>query len=228
MSLREKCLLDKLKLQDPCERDEALTSLGETFDLATISTALNILNDNGYELHEITIATLVYQIMVDPSYRLFPFLSFLEKSPTSKIGHDCAYILGEIAYLQEENRDSRIVLALLQAGEAVFQAEGVKAVFNVKSTLAAVVYSLRQCVYTTPVLEAESLVDLTISLIIGSDRDEYNSILLEVLEIAYRNDSENLLAKLDAALHDLPAEEEPAQTIQEFLNVKRNQQREFW
>ncbi len=210
------------------ERDEALCNIAESGDPKAITAMLEVLDELNTELGEIEACTVVCALLENLQTTLPVILDYLERSPLSTMGKDCAYILGDIAGLGRREPDPRIVPALVKAGEIALDEDGITGLETHRSTLlSTVIYALRQCLYYGTALAAQPfLISLLLqSVEIKGDLDGFN--FLQLLETLYANDKDYLLPKLNEILSSISSECELAETINEFIACKRTGD-EYW
>lgn len=104
--------LNRLK-QGGEERDNAIYSITESADPEAITAMLEFLDELNSPFNAIESYTAVYALLSNLERTLPVILSYLERSPLSTMGADCAYILGDIAGLGRREPDPRIVSALV-------------------------------------------------------------------------------------------------------------------
>jgi hypothetical protein len=138
-----------------------------------------------------------------------PVVNYLLRSPLSRAGRDCAYLLGEIALRQQHQRDTRIVLALVAAIQASLSA----------NTWAApeAIGALRECARSGPVPDADAVL-LALLTIARQEPEPYSWVLRTVIEILFINRGQDLLPLLKAQVEELRPDHNLAIIILSFLD----------
>ncbi|MBW4579401.1 MAG: hypothetical protein KME42_07480 [Tildeniella nuda ZEHNDER 1965/U140] len=215
--------IERLKQNDPDEREDILYTLAKAGSGEAIEAMLATLDELEQELSLYEAAAIVFQILPLPAIGLPPLIAYLDKSPLSTAGRECAYILGDIAsyypkWHQGENPDSRILPALLRAAETALQNQSFRA-------FGMCLYALRECVRYGSIPEAERLLRSALLLMDQGDTlDEMGELALyHLLEILYVNakDKEGFFIELKAMLAKLQSEHDFAACLEEFLDKKR-------
>lgn len=210
------------------ERDDALYNIASSCAPKAITAMLEVLDELNTELTEIEAYTVVYALLEDLQITLPVIFDYLERSPLSTMGADCAYILGDIAGLGRREPDPRIVPALVKAGEIALGEDGITGLETHRSPLLfMVIHALRQCLYYGTAFAAQPFL---ISLLLQSVeiKEDLNGFdFFQLLEILYTNDKDYLLPKLNEILSSISSECELAETINEFIECKRTGD-EYW
>lgn len=157
---------------------------------------------------------------------VLPLTKYLEKSPLSKVGQDCAYILGNLLYIEGTIKripETRIIPGLVCAAESVLS-DGLYAI-------TPMLYALRDCAKVQSVQSAESLARKALELCFQEDaleKDIFRELtIIAILEILYANNPKTRLFKeLRALVKGQPRGKEPAKTIREYIRKKGKD--EWW
>lgn len=218
--------IERLKQDNSDEREDALYILSKSCSDEAIEAMLATLDELGKPLSESEASIIVFAILPSPTiyFGLPPLISYLDKSPLSIAGQDCAYILGEIAssypnWHQGENPDPRIAPALLRAAETALQEQNFHA-------FGMCLYSLRECVRYGPMPEAEQL--MRSALLLMTQENILNEMgmlapchLLEILRMN-ASDQEVFFTELQTMLEkSQPEHELLAELLEEFLEKKQ-------
>ena len=215
--------IERLKRNDADEREDVLYTLAKSGSGEAIEAMLATLDELEQELSLSEAAAIVFQILPSSAIGLPPLIAYLDKSPLSTAGRECAYILGEIAssypnWHQGENPDSRILPALLRAAETALQNQSFQA-------FGMCLYALRECVRYGSIPEAEQLMQSALPLMDQEGvLEEMNGLApYHLLEILYVNakDKEGFFTELKAMLAKLQSEHDFAACLEEFLDKKR-------
>ena len=211
MESRERQMqIERMKHSDLGEQIEAAWTLAQSADPAAVAATLEVL-EQADVYHPEVVSNVLDGLVAGAPATLTQVLAYLEQSPLSSGGNDCAYVLGEVAYRQGSARDPRIVPALLKA-IAVYLPLGTRAV----STAIA---ALRECARAAPLPEVEEAALAVLSL---AEREEgpYSWAVENALEVLFSNHGKNLFPMLKKRLQTLPPEHMLALTIKDFLNER--------
>jgi hypothetical protein len=205
--------IERLRQPDSEEQEDALWILATSSDPQAISSVLKTLEElKDYDDVSLT-EMMIDGLMLATPFTLPPVMNYLHESPLSKIGKDCAYMLGEIAYRQVANRDSRIVPALLKAVEVTLPYG--------TAQLCSSVAAVRECVRSGPVPEAEKLMWDILSVAAQEQGEVFYRLTVDAtLEVLYAISGSQLLPKLHLKLKSLSPESNLASVIKEFLTEK--------
>jgi hypothetical protein len=206
--------IERMRHSDLGERIEAAWTLARSADPAAVAATLEVLEQPDGS-HPEVVSNVIDGLVAGAPATLTQVLAYLEQTPFSPGGKDCAYVLGEGAYRQGSARDPRIVPALLNA-LALNLPLGTRAA-------SAAVAALRECARATPLPEAKAAMLELLSLA-ESEGDSYSWALENALEVLYANQGEKLLQQLKTRLQTLPPDHKLAQTIEDFLDQKGDKQ----
>lgn len=209
-------LIERMRHPDLGERIEAAWELARSADPAAVAAALEVL-ERPDSHHPEVVSNVIDGLVVGAPATLTQVLAYLEQTPLSPGGQDCAYALGEVAYRQGGAPDPRIVPALLKALAAALPL-GTRAA-------SAAVAALRECARATPLPEAEEAM-LAVLASAEQETDPYSWALENALEVLYAGRGESLLPELKTRLQTLPPEHKLALTIEDFLDEKGEVRRE--
>ena len=197
------------RMRDPDlgEQIEAAWALAKSADPVAVASAIEVLERPDSWNPEV-VSIVIDGLVTGAPATLPQVLAYLEQTPLSPGGDDCAYVLGEVAYRQGSPRDGRIVPALLRALAASLPM-GTRAA-------STAVCSLRECARSGPVPEAEEAMLRVLSL---AEKEEapYSLALESAIEVLYAGQKERLLPALRARLQALPPDHKLAVTIEDFL-----------
>jgi hypothetical protein len=199
--------LERMRASELGEQIEAAWALAKSADPTAFAAVLEVLERPDTWNPEVV--SIVLDGLVTGAPATLPLvLAYLEQTPLSPGGDGCAYILGEVAYLQASPRDVCIVPALLRALAASLPM-GTRAA-------STAVCSLRECARSGPVPEAEEAMLHVLSLAEKEDAP-YFWTLENAIEVLYANQKEQLLPALRTRLQALPPDHQLALTIEDFL-----------
>jgi hypothetical protein len=202
--------IERMKHAGVWEQIEAAWTLAKSADPEALVATLEVL-EQPESYHSEVISNVIDGLITGAPATLTQVLAYLEQTPLSPGGDDCAYVLGEVAYRQGSARDPRIVPALLNALAASLPL-GTRAA-------STVVAALRECARSSPLPDAEEAMLAALSLA-EKEEDPYPWTLENALEVLYANHGERLGAKLKTRLQTLPREHKLALTIEDFLDEK--------
>lgn len=199
--------LERMRTSELGEQIEAAWALAKSADPVAVAAVIEVLERP--DIWHSEVVNIVLDGLVTGAPATLPLvLAYLEQTPLSPGGDNCAYVLGEVAYRQASPRDVRIVPALLKALAASLPL-GTRAA-------STSVYSLRECARSGPVPEAEEAMLHVLSLAEKEDAP-YFWTLENAIEVLYAGQKERLLPALRARLKALSPDHQLTWTIEEFL-----------
>lgn len=219
--------ISRLRSNAPEEQQDAFWILMSSQDHQAISEALKTIE----MLEDWPLSgdpdSLAWSWSIEPMHGVvLPLIKYLEESPLSNVGRDCAYILGNLAYIEgslKRHQDTRIVPNLVRIGESILP--------NGLYAITPILYALHECSKVRSVEDAEHLARQALELSFQENafkEDIFPELtIIAILEILYSNNSKTRLFKeLRTLVKGQPRGKEPAKTIREFLRKKGKD--EWW
>jgi hypothetical protein len=219
--------LRRLKSHDLEEQQDAFWILMSSGDHQAISKTLETIEELGDWPFTGDPDSLASSWSGRPMYGVTrPLTEYLEKSPLSQVGRDCAYILGNLCYLEGSSKnysETWIVPSLVSVAESLLP--------NGLYAITPMLYALRECSRVKSVEGAEHLARQALALSFQEDALKEDNLfeltIVSILEILYSNNPRTRLFKeLRALVKGQPRGKEPARTIREFLRKKGKD--EWW
>ncbi|UBF23966.1 hypothetical protein K9N68_19745 [Kovacikia minuta CCNUW1] len=211
----------RLKSNDPEEQQDAFWILMFSQDQQAILETLETIEKLGNWPLSGDPDSLAWSWSIEPMQGVvLPLVKYLEKSPLSNVGRDCAYILGTLSYIEGSLKrcpETRIVPSLVRIAESILP-DGLYAI-------TPMLYALRECSKVRSVEAAEHLARKALELSFQENafkEDVFPELtIIAILEILYSNNPKTRLFKeLRALVKGQPRVKEPAKTIREFLRKK--------
>lgn len=217
----------RLRSNAPEEQQDAFWILMLSRDHQAISEALKTIETLEYWPLSGDPDSLAWSWSIEPMHGVvLPLIKYLEESPFSNVGRDCAYILGNLSYIEgslKRHPETRIVPNLVRIGESILP--------NGLYAITPILYALHECSKVRSVEDAEHLARQALALSFQEDafkQDIFPELtIIAILEILYSNNPKTRLFKeLRALVKGQPRRKEPAKTIREFLRKKGKD--EWW
>jgi hypothetical protein len=189
------------------EEFEIVHTLARSGDPASVEAILDLLDNSAVFGPRIRAAAVEGLVDTLPA-GVEVVLSRLARAPLSDAGGQCAYMLGELAYKQGEQRDVRIVPALLTALDIALR-DGTGAAMPF-------VNGLRECVRGGGMAEITPRF-LAVLLQARSERYPEVGTILGALEALLDNEGEAIFAELQKLREGRAEDDLFAGTVNEFL-----------